>query len=97
MSHVDESGLQHRLFGETPPPTRASRRQGRGEIKIPTAREFFARTFYPCIGQVVRPNPLAEIIEVIVRGYRLDSEQFRSAPRTCRPLCGRLSVRWTRL
>src|SRR6266700_4757908 len=25
----------------------------------------------------------------------LDSEQFRSDPRTCRPLCGRLSMRWT--
>src|SRR5262249_13670286 len=25
----------------------------------------------------------------------LDSEQFRSPPRTCRPFCGRLSVRWT--
>ena len=33
------------------------------------------------------PNPLAEVIEVIVRSYRLDSEQFRSTPRTCpRPL-----------
>jgi len=25
----------------------------------------------------------------------LDSEHFRSAPRTCRPFCGRLSVRQT--
>jgi hypothetical protein len=39
------------------------------------------------------PKPLAEVIEVIVRSYRLDSEQFRSAPRTCWPLCGRLGVR----
>ena len=34
------------------------------------------------------PNPLGEVIEVIVRTYRLDSEQFRSAPRTCWLLCG---------
>jgi hypothetical protein len=37
--------------------------------------------------------PLAEVTEVIVRSYRLDSEQFRSAPRTSRPLCGKMSVR----
>ena len=48
------------------------------------------------IGRPMRPQMhtfLAEIIEVIVRSYRLDSEQFKSAPRTCWPLCGRLSVR----
>src|SRR6516164_5323000 len=33
-------------------------------------------------------GPQTEVIEVIVRSYRLDSEQFRSAPRTCP------SVRW---
>jgi hypothetical protein len=27
------------------------------------------------------------------RRYCFDSEQFRSAPRTCRPLCGSLSMR----
>jgi len=26
---------------------------------------------------------------------RLDSERFRSAPRTCRPPCGRLKLRMT--
>ena len=52
------------------------------------------------------PNPLAGVIDVIVRSYRLeigydrgqgppDSEQLRVAPRTCRPLCGTLSVRQT--
>ena len=52
------------------------------------------------------PNPLAGVIDLIVRSYRLevgydrgegplDSEQLRLAPRTCRPLCGTLSVRQT--
>src|SRR6516225_6848331 len=55
------------------------------------------RSMHHQIGRPMRPQnlhvPLAEVIEVIVRSYRLDSEQFRSAPRTCWPLCGRLSVR----
>ena len=55
------------------------------------------RSMHNQIGRPVRPQnlhvPLAEVIEVIVRSYRLNSEQFRSAPRTCWPLCGRLSVR----
>src|SRR5262249_55193521 len=43
------------------------------------------------IGRQVRSqlpaSPLAELIQVIVRSYHLDSEQFRSDPRTCWPFC----------
>jgi len=69
------------------------------KIKILTTREFLpAFSIYAPLdgtaGEAANPHvPLAEVIEVIVRGYRLDSEQFRSAPRTCWPLWGRLSVR----
>jgi len=87
--------------GETPR-TNARIEKARARRNKKPTREIFARTFYTCIGRVVGPeapgtlpNPLAEIIEIIVRGYRLDSEQFRSAPRTCRPLCGTLSLRQT--
>jgi hypothetical protein len=47
-------------------------------------------------------GPQTEVIEVIVRSYRLDSEQFRSAPRTCpsvrwqAELCGLASARLQR-
>ena len=75
------------------------------QIKIPTTREFLSRVFDLCTIRLedwtdIEPQnlPLAEVIEVIVRSYRLDSEQFRSAPRTCWPLCGRLSrpAAWVR-
>jgi hypothetical protein len=60
--------------------------------KNPAAFSIYAPSDWTA-GEAANPHvPLAEVIEVIVRSYRLDSEQFRSAPRTCWPLCGRLSV-----
>jgi hypothetical protein len=42
---------------------------------------------------------LVDVEDYIVQmaAAHLDSKSFRSAPRTCRPFCSRLSVSWTEL
>jgi hypothetical protein len=75
--------LQHRWI---PWLTRDIEKDGRG--RNPDHAGIFARIFDLCTvrltaGEAVTSHVLlAEIIEVIVISYRLDSEQFRSVPRT---------------